>query len=504
MSVECRTTPLAGRGERDELVDGPVVGCGVLPHDRLLTGVGSWLGGGDGAERLLGPVAAISHRHERGHLHDGFGQRARLVQADDVDPGEPLDSRQFLHQDVVASQPHDAHCERDAGQQDEPLGHHGDEPGDRAADGLRHPVGDPELVDEQADAHRDHEDRHHGDDPVDAGPQFRTGEGELLRLLGQLGRVGLATDPGRPVGAGAGDDETARHHGIPRRLDDRVGLPRQQRLVDFQAGGAQRGAVHDDLVAAGQVQHVVLDDLIGAHLGHDAVPVGAGGRFADDGEPVKGALGPLLLHDADQGVGDDDEPEQRIVVRPDPQNRDEQRAEQAVERGEDVGPDDVGGAAARPARDVVDEPLPDPVRYLRRRQPGDGCRRQGWSVRPGGRHGHHHRAAIDKPHCQPPVRSVQSVLFPARKGRPRHGVPTATGLVAGIGVTPDPVRTGVWGQRSPCLCGGLGFDQGAPSRVFRPTPTSSPQPRPEMMARPSKEEPGERVAVAIRRLRSQC
>ena len=223
------------------------------------------------------------------------------------------------------------------------------------------------------------------------------GEGELLGLLSQLGRVGLTADPGRPVRPGAGDDEAARHHRIPRRLDDRVGLPGQQRLVDLETGGAQRGAVHDDLVAAGQVQHVVLDDLVGPHLGQHAVPVGPRGRFADDGEVVERALGPDLLHDSDQRVGHDHETEQRVVVRADPQDRHQQRAEQSVERGEDVRPDDVGGGAAGPGGHVVDEPLLDPALDLCRRQPDDGGRRQGGGAWPGRGHRHHHRAARDTP-----------------------------------------------------------------------------------------------------------
>ncbi len=69
--------------------------------------------------------------------HDvAVGQRAGLVQAHDVDPGQPLDSGQLLHQGLPPGQRHGRDHEREARQQHQALGHHADERGHRAGDGV--------------------------------------------------------------------------------------------------------------------------------------------------------------------------------------------------------------------------------------------------------------------------------------------------------------------------------------------------------------------------------
>ena len=65
------------------------------------------------------PRCSIVPRRER-----PLGEGARLVEADHVHPGEALDGRQLLGQDLLRRQPGGAHGEGDAGQQDESLGHH--------------------------------------------------------------------------------------------------------------------------------------------------------------------------------------------------------------------------------------------------------------------------------------------------------------------------------------------------------------------------------------------
>ena len=51
-------------------------------------------------------------------------------------------------------------------------------------------------------------------DLVDTAAQFGFHQGELAGLVGELGGVRLPADFGGPVGAGAGDDEAARHHRV--------------------------------------------------------------------------------------------------------------------------------------------------------------------------------------------------------------------------------------------------------------------------------------------------
>ena len=62
-----------------------------------------------------------------------LGERAGLVEAHDVDPGEALDRGQLLHQHLAAGERHRREHEGDAGEQHEALGHHRDHAGDGRA-----------------------------------------------------------------------------------------------------------------------------------------------------------------------------------------------------------------------------------------------------------------------------------------------------------------------------------------------------------------------------------
>ncbi len=107
-------------------------------------------------------------RADLGQPHAVLGERAGLVRADDVDPGQALDRRQLLHQALALPEPDHADREGDAGEQDEALGHHRHERGDHAADRVveRRCLGGPELAQMISAAGRDHQ---VGDDPQDPG-----------------------------------------------------------------------------------------------------------------------------------------------------------------------------------------------------------------------------------------------------------------------------------------------------------------------------------------------
>ena len=77
-------------------------------------------------------------------------------------------------------------------------------------------------------------------------------------------------------------------------------------------------------------------DVLALAVPHDG-DVGRGQQR----ELVEGPLGPPLLVDADAGVGHEHDAEQGVLDRPDGQDDDQQRAEDGVEAGEDVGPDDL-------------------------------------------------------------------------------------------------------------------------------------------------------------------
>ena len=66
------------------------------------------------------------------------GERAGLVQAEGVDAREDLDGGQLLNKHPTAGQSQGSGGEIDAREQDEPLGHHADHPGDGGDQGARH------------------------------------------------------------------------------------------------------------------------------------------------------------------------------------------------------------------------------------------------------------------------------------------------------------------------------------------------------------------------------
>ncbi|MGX1255334.1 hypothetical protein RKD48_007845 [Streptomyces ambofaciens] len=350
--------------------------------DRLQTGVGAFVGRAERTEHLRG-----GHRRQQRKdlvdVHGRLGECSRLVQAHSVHPGQTLDGGKLLDQTLLLAEPDHADGEGERGQQDEPLGDHGHEAAHHAADRLRQiVVVHDELRDDQRDARRDDRVGDELQDPVDTVAQLGVDQAEAPGLLGELGGVRLPPDPGRGEGTRTGHHEAAGHHRVAGTLDDRIRLAREQRLVDLQVLGSGDRAVHHDLVALAQLDDVVHDDLGGAE--RDPLPVAPDARtaLADDRELVQGPLRAHLLDDADQGVGEDDTAEQSVLHRTDDHDDDEQHADDRVDTGEQVAPDDLADAAARAGRHVVDASGGDALGDLDRRQPGlPADERSGrWSV----------------------------------------------------------------------------------------------------------------------------
>jgi len=84
---------------------------------------------------------------------------------------------------------------------------------------------------------------------------------------------------------------------------------------------------------------------------------------------VEGSFGPELLNYPCEAVGDEDETEQRVLQRTDNEDDGEQPPEQRVERGEDVGAEDLGDRVGARGRNVVDQSEPSPFGYLGLGQP---------------------------------------------------------------------------------------------------------------------------------------
>jgi hypothetical protein len=375
-AVERRAGPLARRRERDPPPHRPPFGGGVARGEQTPRLVRRVIGGGQRADGL-GDLRArpAGDRLGRHQAQAGPGQRAGLVDAQHVRPGQALDRGQLLHQHPAAGQAQRARRERDGGQQHQALRHHRHHAGGRSARGLAQRfVAAEELAGDQQQPGGDHHPGHQAQDLVGAQLQLGADQAEPARLRLQPGGVRVAAHAGRADPPGAGDHEAAGHHGVPGPLGHRVGLPGEQRLVELEPVAVQNGAVDGDLIAAGQLEHVVQHDLLRLDLGDRSVADRPGPRGGQDRQPVQRPLGADLLRHPDAGVDHEHRAEQRVLGRPDDQHHDEQRAEDRVEPGQHVGAEDLADAAARSRRYRVDLPGRDAGPDVRLAQAGRGAR----------------------------------------------------------------------------------------------------------------------------------
>ena len=94
-------------------------------------------------------------------------------------------------------------------------------------------------------------------------------------------------------------------------LVHRIGLSGEQGFVGLQPDRVQHRAVHDDLVAQLQFQHITQHDLARARADDLPVPIDQRFRLTHQRQPLEGPLGAPFLDDADRRVEDDDQAEER-------------------------------------------------------------------------------------------------------------------------------------------------------------------------------------------------
>jgi hypothetical protein len=181
---------------------------------------------------------------------------------------------------------------------------------------------------------------------------------ERAGLAGDLLRVAVLPHRVHLVVAGPSNHERSRERPVADPLADAVGLAGEQGLVRLQPGRGEHLAIHHDLVARAELEHVAEHDLAHGHGPDHAVAHHGGLGRVEHREPVEGALGPQLLDDPGGRVGDQDQPEQGVLERADDQDDDQQPAQQRVERGQQVGPQDLGDGTAGDGRDQVGPPGP--------------------------------------------------------------------------------------------------------------------------------------------------
>ena len=267
-------------------------------------------------------------------------QRPGLVQADDVDAGQPLDGRQLLHQDLLPGQRDRREEERHRRQQDEALGHQADEAAGRPDDdGSRQSsvAVRPGTCDQicSGSARTMTQVMYFSSVLTDAW----ISEWVLVNVLASRGdRVDVG------VGADGGARRTARARpprvvpdrtSSPRLLGHRVRLAGEVRLVDLEpadrdadvrrpAPGRRRAArpgrpSTTSVVAISVIRPSRTTRVVGC---------------VEQGELVELPLGEVLLDDPDGRVDDEDHAEQAVGERPGDQDQHEQRAEDRVEARE--------------------------------------------------------------------------------------------------------------------------------------------------------------------------
>ena len=365
MAGEHRRAPLGGGGEGD--------GLGGVPQGLAVEFLGH--GPGGVVVRLHGLVKGVKglgdhslgvlllvQVHHLPYLHVGLGDGARLVYAQNVHPGQGLDAVHILGQHLALGQANHAHRQGHAGQQVEPLGDHADEGGHHGHHRLLGgALQEDELLDEQGHADGDEQDADDADELVQGGHHLALAHGDiLLGLQGEAGGVGLRPHPVQPGPAAAGHHEGAGEQLVAGGLGDGVGLAGDEGLVDLHLAG-EDGGVGGDLVAGGQLRHVIPHQLGGGHGDQVPLPhyVGPGG--GQQVELVHGLLGAELLNDANAGIGHGDEQKEHVVEGAHRHQQGRQHHKDEVEEGKDVFAHDLphrlGGGVHRVVCPAVLLPL---------------------------------------------------------------------------------------------------------------------------------------------------
>ena len=211
--------PLGGEGN---LGPDPLAARRVVLGDRLQRPVALPGAGRESSQGPLRPACLLGigdvHRNE---LELAGGQRPGLVDTDRVDRRQRLGRAHLLHEGVETGEPDSGHGERDAHQQDQPLGDQGDQ---ARGGGLRRLVerGAAGLErEDQNDRERDHQPGARLQHEVHLVLEGRGRVPEGARLAGDLLRVAVLANRVDLVIARAGDAERARERPLARLASGR-------------------------------------------------------------------------------------------------------------------------------------------------------------------------------------------------------------------------------------------------------------------------------------------
>ena len=329
--AEGQPAPLPFRGE-GHLGPHPFTGRRVGLGDRLQGPVALAGAGGEPREGLLrGARLGWVGDVDRDQLELAGSQRPGLVDADRVDRRQGFGRAHLLDQRVEPGEPHSGDGERDAHQQDQPLGDQRDQPGGSGLRGFVEGRVARLQGDDQHDRERDHQPGARLEHQVDLVLQRRGGVAEGTRLARDLLGVAVLTNRVHLVVAGPGDAERTRERPVADPLADTVGLTGEHGLVEGQPAALRHLAVRHQLVSRLDSDPVAGHDLVGTQLDQLAIPDDPRLRGHQQGEAVERLLGLQLLPDADVAVDHRDEAEESVGKQAEREHDDEEDADDQVE-----------------------------------------------------------------------------------------------------------------------------------------------------------------------------
>ena len=144
---ERHSTPFAAGRERRRPGADPSFGFRKRVAQRIQGRIAIVVGS-ERAQRLGYGIVRLDLLHVS-KLDHALGERAGLVEQDDVDAGQSLDRRELLHQHLPTRQRDGGDPECEAREQDQPFGHHRDDPGDDSRDRGAVRVLHPELAERE-------------------------------------------------------------------------------------------------------------------------------------------------------------------------------------------------------------------------------------------------------------------------------------------------------------------------------------------------------------------
>jgi hypothetical protein len=124
-----------------------------------------------------------------------------------------------------------------------------------------------------------------------------------------------------------------------------------------------------NLVTGTQNDQVIEHDLGHSDLGGWlTVPNDLRMRGVEYGQSIQGSFGPQFLDDSDRRIRDDYQPEQAVLPTPGEEDHHDERDQNCVEDGENVGTNDLKNGSARSGIGGVCMPSGDPLSDVAGRQ----------------------------------------------------------------------------------------------------------------------------------------